>query len=271
MRVALVEKHGHPDSRRQLQVGFQRPLLVGARREVAVEVEPGLPDGDDLGLRRQALQCRRTLRAPLLRVVRMDARGGEQHARRRPGDAERGHALRLARAGNHDLRHARFPRACKHLLTIAIERFVAKIRADVDEFHVKPPDQGADRSKSDGRRPAPRTVCIPMCANPVSLRVESWRHRTRNAQHARTPVRLRRPMPLRHPRNRLEIHSPARIGHPALRPSPNGGLVVCHRQTSAASLHRRTNPRDPGAAADALSLPRFLPRPPASTWPASGK
>ena len=138
VRIALVKKHGHSQPRRELEVGLERPFLIRARREVAIEVEPGLSDGDDLGLRGQSFQSRRARRAPLPRVVRVDPRGGEQRPRRGPGDAERGHALRLARTGDHDLRNPCIARSGEHLLAVAIERLVAQIRTDIDEIHVNP-------------------------------------------------------------------------------------------------------------------------------------
>ena len=141
--VALVEKDGHAEPRREIEMGLERAFLVGPRREVAVEIEAGLPDGDDFGLRGKPFQGRRALRAPLARVVRVHPRGGEQHPRRGAGDVERGGALRLARTGDHDLRHPRLARAGEHLLAVAIERFVPEVGADVDELHVKRSGIGA--------------------------------------------------------------------------------------------------------------------------------
>jgi hypothetical protein len=48
--VALVQEDGQADLGRELQLRLEPALLDIARREVAIEIEPTLTDGDDLRL-----------------------------------------------------------------------------------------------------------------------------------------------------------------------------------------------------------------------------
>src|SRR5690554_1097431 len=49
VRVALMQENGLPGRDRELELRDERVLLPVARREVAVEIESALADGDDFG------------------------------------------------------------------------------------------------------------------------------------------------------------------------------------------------------------------------------
>ena len=143
VRRALVEEHRHLQLRRELELRLEAAQLGVARREVAIEVEPALADGDDLGPRAELAQRHERIGAVLARVVRVDAgRGEEARGALSASLCDLPCALASRHAGSRgDDRHdAGVVGAREHSVEVLAERLVPEVRADVDDaVHRAPP------------------------------------------------------------------------------------------------------------------------------------
>ena len=132
MRVARVDHHRQPQLIGQRQLIAEGPLLIGARRQVAIEVEADLPDRDDRLLARQRRDVRALGRGPAFRVVRVEAHDGE-HVGLGPRQRDRRLALRPVGADGHDRRQPRRPRPRQHRHPVGAEGAVVQVRVAVDQ------------------------------------------------------------------------------------------------------------------------------------------
>ena len=124
-----------PHAHGQLQLALEREQLRLARREVAVIVEAGFPDRDHFRFGVIFAQQRFGFSVKIAGVVRMHARGREQHAGMQlHGRICIPRSLR-ARAGDDQLRDAVRLRTRQYLRKIMAERFVREIGSDVDQLH----------------------------------------------------------------------------------------------------------------------------------------
>ena len=74
--LAIVKDRGELEARREIEHPFQDLDLLVPRREVVMEIEPDLPDGNDPGAPRQLLEgCPVPSRIKVLRLVRMNTHG----------------------------------------------------------------------------------------------------------------------------------------------------------------------------------------------------
>ena len=133
--VALVHEDGEPDPGGDLELRLECPLLVGARREVPIEIETGLADRDHLLASRERLDRGRRPAVEGRRLVRVDAGRGAEPAGMAAGERRGRLAVRTVRAGHDDPVHAGTGRPIEDFVEIGREGLVAEIRADVDEFH----------------------------------------------------------------------------------------------------------------------------------------
>ena len=132
VRVARVDHHRERQLVGQRQLIPKGPLLIGARREVAVEVEADLADGDDRLLARQRRDVRPLGRGPVLRVVGVEADGGE-HVGLGARQRDRRLALGPVGADRHDRRQPRRPRPRQHRRPVGAEGAVVQVRVAVDQ------------------------------------------------------------------------------------------------------------------------------------------
>src|SRR5690606_2936484 len=139
--VALMEEYRPLGADGQFQMRFEYPLLLRARREVAVEVQPAFAHCTHLRLGQQGAQLRRAVGRPFAGLVRMNAGGAEQMAAffvQRAAQPYGGLAVGKAGAGQHQLLHPGGVGAVECRAWIPGECGVGKIDADIDQLHVRP-------------------------------------------------------------------------------------------------------------------------------------
>src|SRR5262249_55285965 len=127
MRIALVKKHRLTEVAGQFQLPMEGFLLDGARREVAIVVEPAFADGNDLRRSCELAQLGQQLIAQLACVVRMNARRREQPAGVSLSQRYGSVRARAGAASHYHLEHAGARGTCNHLVTIGVEAVVGEI------------------------------------------------------------------------------------------------------------------------------------------------
>ncbi|MCY1356745.1 hypothetical protein D9M69_432060 [compost metagenome] len=120
------------------QVFFEDLLLLRARREITVEIQPAFAHGHHIRLQEQAAQTSGAVGVPVAGAVRVNTGGGEQALGAFVQLLAQLKGLFTALdtgAGQHQLAHAGRVGAVKYGLVFVGKTGVGQVDADIDELH----------------------------------------------------------------------------------------------------------------------------------------
>ena len=126
-----MDDHRQAQLRRKLQLGAERPFLIGAGREIAVEIEADLPDGDDARRVRKLSQQAERVGVERLRFVGVEGDGGVDVGVAR-GEGDRLPAAPAVDADDDVSRYARFPRPLEHGVAVPVEGRELKVAVGIE-------------------------------------------------------------------------------------------------------------------------------------------
>jgi hypothetical protein len=128
--IALMQEQRLSQFAGQLDLGREAALLLGARREIPIEVQAALADGHDLRLTGQVAELRQGTPGPVTGVVRMQPCRGRHGAGMSTREGEAILAALGRGAGVDQANHASGHGAAEDGLAIRLERAVRQFHPD---------------------------------------------------------------------------------------------------------------------------------------------